>query len=295
MRVNVHRDLRDVVSYKLLHHLGMQELDGEQGEVGMAELMQAPTVEPVLEEVLGPPAAQARGQDAGAAVVGDDGAVVGLLDVALLRLAPLVGAGVAPELSLLVGLEHFYGLIRERKHTGARLSLGCLEVASGVIGVANVSYLAVEVDVAPGEPANLTAAQSHDDGEEVRALAVGLRVKGLDELVRLGGREDTLGLGVHLGWICLVARVDHKNPLLLRLLKYESQVVVDLVDVQATPAGLSESVLPLSIAMYVSSSIVGVIDSSFALPRCLATALNCWRCLSMVVAATSLLSSRLST
>lgn len=67
---------------ELLHHLGVHALDGEQGEIGVAELVQAPSVEAVLCAVLGSPAAEAGGQDAGAAVVHDDGAVVGLLDVA---------------------------------------------------------------------------------------------------------------------------------------------------------------------------------------------------------------------
>ena len=48
MHVDVHRDLRAVVPGKLLHHLGVHAVDGEQAEVGVAELVQAPVVEPVL-------------------------------------------------------------------------------------------------------------------------------------------------------------------------------------------------------------------------------------------------------
>lgn len=51
----------------------------------MAKLVQAPAVQPALAPVLGPPAREAHRQDAGAVEVGDDEAVVALLDVALLR------------------------------------------------------------------------------------------------------------------------------------------------------------------------------------------------------------------
>lgn len=108
---------------ELLHHLGMHALDGEQGQIRMPELVQAPSVEAVLGAALGPPAAEAGGQDAGAAVVRDDGAVVGLLDVALLRLTPLVCAGVALELGLLVVLEDLDRLVGERQHARAGFGL----------------------------------------------------------------------------------------------------------------------------------------------------------------------------
>ena len=61
---------------ELLHHLEVHAADGKQGEIRMVELMEAPSVEPVLGAVLGPPSAEARGQDAGAAVVRNDGAWV---------------------------------------------------------------------------------------------------------------------------------------------------------------------------------------------------------------------------
>ena len=69
MRVDVHGDLRAVVSGKLPHHLGMNPVDGEQGEVGVAELVEAPSVEAELWAVLDPPTAEARRQHARAAVV----------------------------------------------------------------------------------------------------------------------------------------------------------------------------------------------------------------------------------
>ena len=114
---------------ELLHHLGMHAVDGEQGEVGVAELVQAPAVEAVLAAILGPPAAEAGRQDVRAAIVGDDETIVVLDDVALFRLAPLVGALVTLELCRLVGLEHFDRLVGERQHAGAGLGLGGLEVA----------------------------------------------------------------------------------------------------------------------------------------------------------------------
>ena len=77
MGVDVHGDLRAVVPGELLHHLGVHAADGKQGEVRMAKLVKTPSVETVLGAVLGPPTAKARGQDAGAAVVGDDGAPCG--------------------------------------------------------------------------------------------------------------------------------------------------------------------------------------------------------------------------
>lgn len=196
MGVNVHGDLGAVVAGELLHHLGVDSVDGEQGQVGMAELVEAPVVQTILRPVLSSPTAEARGQHAGAAVVGNDRAVVGLLDVSLLRLAPLVGAGVALELSLLVGLENFDRLVREGRHARAGLGLGGLEVSHVVVGVANVGYLAVEVNVAPRETTDLATAQAHGDGKKIGTLAVGLGVERLDELVRLGGSEGTLGLGV---------------------------------------------------------------------------------------------------
>ena len=51
--------------------------------------------------------------------------------------------------------------------------------------------------------------------------------------MRLRGREGTLGLGVHLGWVGFVARVEHEDSLLLCLLENERDVVVDGVDVGA--------------------------------------------------------------
>ena len=146
MRIDIHGDLGAVVAGELLHHLGVNSLDGEQGQVGVPELVQAPSVEAELRAILGPPAAEARGQDACAGVVRNHGAIVGLLDVALLGLAPLVRPCIALELGLLVGLEHMDSLVRERQHAGAGLGLGCLEVSHVVVGVANVGDFAVEVE-----------------------------------------------------------------------------------------------------------------------------------------------------
>lgn len=77
--VNAHGDAGTVVAREFLHRFRMYTVERREREIDVAQLMEAPVIEVVIAAVLRPPAAEARGEDAGAAAVRDDRSLVGLL------------------------------------------------------------------------------------------------------------------------------------------------------------------------------------------------------------------------
>ena len=61
VRIDVHGDLRAVVTRQFLHHLGVHAVHGEQDEIGMPELMEGKAFQSKSSAVVGPPRAE-RGQ-----------------------------------------------------------------------------------------------------------------------------------------------------------------------------------------------------------------------------------------
>lgn len=242
--VDVHGDLGAVVAGELLHDLGVDAVQGEQREVGVPELVEAPAVEPETCAVERPPAAERAGRHALAVVGGDDGRVLGLLQVALLRPAPLVRPSELGGLRLLLGKQRVARDLGQREQPHARLGLGLLEVPEAVEAVAHVHDAALEVDVAPRQAADLPAPEPHGDADEVGELAGHRRVDALDESGDLLGLHGALLARVHLGRVGRAARVLHENFLLNCLLEHERYVVVDLVDVGAAGRAAGERVTP---------------------------------------------------
>ncbi len=68
---------------ELLHDLRVHAVEREQGEVGVPQLVEAPAVEPKALAVDRPPAAEGARRHAFAVVRGDDGGLLGLLQVAV--------------------------------------------------------------------------------------------------------------------------------------------------------------------------------------------------------------------
>lgn len=201
---------------QLLHHLGMHAVHGEQGEIGVAELVEGEAFEPELGAVVGPPRAERSRVDTGSPPGGNGRKDLVYLYVTLLGMAERVGALKLLLLGFAELEQRFAHVVGQRQQAHAGFGLGLLEVAVHVIRVADVHDAALEVDVLPRQAADLATSQVHGDGDEVGHVAgVRLVEHGNHDVNRIR-TYGLLGLGVHLGRVGLEAwvlyRAAHRVP-----------------------------------------------------------------------------------
>jgi len=207
----------------------------------VAKLVERPAIEaerlavaqpPCLEHVWAEPAHRRAENDRGALALlqAFSGLLAVLLRQPLLLRRVLVNAGL---LRLLVHDEGVSDGVGHGEAPHAGLRLGVLEVPEAVVGLADRYDLALEVDVAPREAADLPATHPGADREEVRDVGLPGEVELRYELPDGLRLEGAAGLGVPARRVHLGAGVLGDDTVLHEVVEQQLERLVDLVEIGA--------------------------------------------------------------